>query len=298
MSALPALSASICTPHYDVSEYKNRLNDGVMGPAVEWGVKMPAFKRDLIGALGLHDRVRDMATKEGLNTHQIAERMNDDPQVAALIAKTGMKTRVYPTDVYTSLCVDLAQKSELLAGSAGSEAETSLIVQSAKERALSVIKMGSEWDAVANKALALLSTELDAYEEVKNMDASTEEGKDARALARFPNAAFDTTRKAVMASLQFAKAFSGDAQVQALVRAQTVNISQGITQDRLHDILFAIGDVLGKDRNEMVTAYTKALVALKRQAHSERNGAVDVPVMPKFTTALEQSSGLAAPAEG
>lgn len=258
---------------------------------------MPAFKRDLIGALGLHDRVRDMATKEGLNTHQIAERMNDDPQVAALISKTGMKTRVYPTDVYTSLCVDLAQKADLLSGSLGSPEETALVVQGAKERAIAILQTGSEYDAIAKRCLALMATELDAYEEVKNMpDEGPTEG--AKKLARFPAGMLDTTRKMVLADLQILRALKEDGQVQALIRAQNVNISQGISQDRLHDILFAVGDVLGKDRTAMVTAYTKALVALKRRDHSERNGAVDAQGIPKFTAALEQSSGLAAPAEG
>lgn len=225
------------------------------------------MKRNLIGDLGWGPHVDDYL-KEGLSPAAIVERLRQDAAFMAKMEGAGYQTiRAGDIHIYTGRRIT---SLALLAGdvSEKDKAESSVTVAAAKESILSILALGKDWESVVRRGMSILDEDLERYEmereQVMQLNTALPDDK-KKALPPFPHDTMNSTRKAFLACMTTLDALRSDRKLEGIVRAQTVNLNQGISQAELHQILFDIGEELGLTRSKMLEAYTKALVKRQRK---------------------------------
>lgn len=261
---------------------------------------MPPLSRDLIGMADYGERVVDHI-KNGLSPAAIATELSNDAVFMDKIGRFG-HAKVFPTDIHRFMAKEIQHASALLGDGLGKSDSATLTIKAVQERILSVSAMSDDFESLARRCINILERDLDKYETereaAEQYNSTQPDEKSKRLLPVFPFDLVTTARKNLIATVNILQALRGDHQLQALVRAQTINVKNGISQEELHEALFDTGAELGLTRSQILEAYTKALIKRKNRA----KGAIDVEAKPAeegkwqgrlpFASALEQSSGL------
>lgn len=244
---------------------------------------MPRVDRSLVEDLGIGEEVVEM-TIQGMRPKHIADTLRQREDVKTKLVMRDVS--LLPTDIQSYVAKDLERKSALLGTTLEDNRAAAMdIVAATKSRVEGALKAMAQWETLAQRAGDLLSLELDAYEETRDLDPAN---------AHFPAAQFDVTRKAVQAVLIGVRAIRSDPQILGIVKANTVNINQGVSQEELHDIVMALGLKLGHDQAATSRAYTGVLMDRRKN----KRPATDTPFTVSPMASAIEKAAMFPPAEG
>lgn len=231
-------------------------------------------REDRIAAWGIGATV-DRIFEGGVKSHKdIARQMNADPEVQ----KATSNQQVLRKDVENYLR-QRAQKVEerrtkaLAYAPGGAE-----LIQQARENVGWLIEQVEVFKPLSKRLTSLFEKALDRYE--VHLDDGTRFDKNGNDTAPFPKEEIAAVDKLLRLFRDIVNDTKGDERITQLLRAQNVNVNQGMTQDEFHDALFGAFrnaewschncGTTGKMRDE------DALSGFSKYQRQKRTGSTDI----------------------
>ncbi len=210
---------------------------------------MPVIRRDLIVAYHLEDEVMKFAER-GVTTSEIASNLNNEPLIQSRLGKL----RILPADVEKFLAQIQEYKKKAHDQAIVNSPEVKDAAMAIRNQVAGLLVQMERIKTVGDLAIEDFHIQRAKWQADANSDKEFP--------ARYPTeqiASIDRMVKTVISLMNTAKT---DDKVQQILRAGKVEIHQGITEEKMFDLLYEVGRVLGHTRDEVTSAFAEARAAL------------------------------------
>ena len=211
---------------------------------------MPVIKNNVIAELGLEDRV-DILVAQHVSPANIAKKLEEDPEVIARL--DGRRILQSHIKLHLERKHDGERTKNLLALTDSDFSKELMLA--ARERLTGLYRQAEQVETIGDFILQDLSRERDLY--LAGLDEPKNGEEPNKHSPRTYLSMVELTYKHVQTMLNVVKSIKGDEQVHQILKARTVNVNQGYTQEELFDILFQVGAALGHTRMQVIEAFSK-----------------------------------------
>lgn len=239
----------------------------------------------LIERLGMQEKVRHLLSTHGGSARSVVTILGRDPDFRQAMLTEGMERRkLFASDIYDFQTAESMEKQKAEHAQELEEVKALVrkdpakqdiqVTTKARELFLKTTNLADDWWRIADRSVHILDDEMQEFVERKdeNKPITFNQVTGEPIFARFPVELLDTTRKAVLASLEFAGKIKNDQAVKNIVNAQNLTVQQGMSLKEFHENLFGIAKELHLSQNTILEAFSKA--------QAKKNGQTIIDTVP------------------